>query len=102
MIRSPVFLAQPDAGFSPLSFRRLIGTASPGPGAHPRTRVFDSKAGNTTRLRRGVAFLRAFGYKPACQATNQSGLTPISPCANLLEGNRFSGYSCIKPCEGLC
>ena len=42
MIRSSVFLAQPDAGFSPLSFRRLIGTASPGPGAHPRTRAFDS------------------------------------------------------------
>jgi hypothetical protein len=42
VIRSSVFLAQPDAGFSPLSFRRLIGTASPGPGAHPRTRVFDS------------------------------------------------------------
>ena len=41
MIRSPVFLAQPDAGFVPSLVRRLIGTASPGPGAHPRTRVFD-------------------------------------------------------------
>lgn len=42
MIRSPVLLAQPHAGFFPSLVRRLLGTASPGPGAHPRTRVFDS------------------------------------------------------------
>lgn len=40
MIRSPVFLAQPDAGLVPSLVRTVVGTASPDPGAHPRIRVF--------------------------------------------------------------
>jgi len=88
VIRSPVFLAQPDAGFVPSLVRRLVGTASPGPGAHPRTRVFDSVcgrgllsprwgwgflSGGHPRLTPWAAFFRRFaaaaqsGFSAACQ-----------------------------------